>query len=406
MKHSPTRIIFLLVFAIILFGAGYRLGEAKATTFIPQTENGEAINFDTFWSAWSALENRFVDKEKLDEKKQYYGAIKGMVSALGDPYTFFLTPEEHKQSQQDLQGNLEGIGAQLDVQRDTKFIIVVKPLKNSPAEKAGLSKGDIITKVNGESVVGLSLQEVVNKIRGPEGTKVTLTIVRNKAEQTLTITRAKINIPTIELTYEKKAAHLKLNQFGEETTREWDKAVDEIKRKYERKEIVGMVLDLRDNPGGYLDASVYLASEFLPKGEKVVIQEGTSPSDNKTYTVTREGRLLTIPLVVLVNGSSASASEIVAGALKSHSRAKLVGEKTFGKGSVQEVLNLPGDAGIHITIAKWKLPNGDWIHEKGIMPDIEVKPEPPQEPEPTPAPEEMPDVQYNTAIETLLKDAN
>ena len=169
-------------------------------------------------------------------------------------------------------------------------------------------------------------------------------------------------------------AYLKLNQFGANTNDEWDKGVEQIVQKWENNEVVGMILDLRGNPGGYLESSVYLASEFLPKGDLVVKQESTSQAiENREYKVVRTGKLMDIPLVVLVNQGSASASEILSGALRDHKRAKLIGEKTFGKGSVQEALNLDDDAGLHVTVAKWILPNGDWIMGKGIEPDIKIE---------------------------------
>jgi carboxyl-terminal processing protease len=212
----------------------------------------------------------------------FYGAIKGMVASLEDPYTFFLTPEENKQSKDDLGGKFEGIGAQLGL-RDNK-IIIVAPLKNSPAEKAGIRAGDIINKVNAEQTKGWTLTQAVNKIRGPKGSKVKLTLEREGKEFTVEITRDQINVSSVELTYEtknnQKVAILKVNQFGENTNEEWLKAVSEIKNLWDKKQVKGMVLDLRDNPGGYLDASVYLASEFLPFG-KVVVNKNLQPKKIK-----------------------------------------------------------------------------------------------------------------------------
>jgi carboxyl-terminal processing protease len=218
-----------------------------------------------FWDTWEKVEQKFIDKKKLDPKKMFYGAIKGMVSSLDDPYTFFLTPEENKQSKDDLQGKFEGIGAQLGM-KDNR-VIVVAPLKNSPAEKAGVKAGDFINKVDGQLTKGWSLTYAVSKIRGPKGTKVKLTLEREGKEIEVEITRAQINVPSIELSYEKNIAILKVNQFGENTIDEWDKAVFEIKEKWMKKEVKGMVLDLRDNPGGYLEGAVYLASEFMPMGK-------------------------------------------------------------------------------------------------------------------------------------------
>ncbi len=389
-KQNPNKIInILLVFsiAVFLFGSGYKLGEYK-TLFLrsgPQAVSGKSassVNFSTFWEAWDKIQQKYADKTKIDPQKMLYGATKGMASSLEDPYTFFLTPEENKKSKDDLGGKFEGIGAQLGL-KDNK-IVIIAPLKNSPAEKAGIMAGDIITKINGESTKGLSLSDAVTKIRGEKGTKVALTVMREETEKTFEIIRGVIKIHSVELSFEtkidcaencRKTAYLKLNQFGENTTEEWNKAINEISDVWQKKEIAGMILDLRDNPGGFLDGSVYLASEFLSEGKLVVKQESTV-SQTKEYIVNRKGKLLSIPLVVLVNKGSASASEILSGALRDYKRAVIIGEKTFGKGSVQEVLDLQDGSGLHVTVAKWILPNGDWINGKGIEPDINVEHQP------------------------------
>lgn len=384
--NKITNWILISSLVIFLFGSGYKLGEFRANSAkverpsynIINTQNTDQskiknIDFSLFWETWNKVEQKFIDKKKLDPQKMFYGAIKGMVASLEDQYTFFLTPDENKQSKDDLSGKFEGIGAQLGL-KDNQ-IIVVAPLKDSPAEKAGILSGDYVIKVDDQSIKSWTLTQAVNKIRGNKGTKVKLTLKRNDKEFDLEIVRQQINVASVELSYEtknnKKVAYLKLNQFGENTNDEWDKAVDEINNKWQKKEISGMVLDLRDNPGGYLDGSVYLASEFLPFGKLVVKQESTVTT-NHDYLVFRNGQLKDIPLSVLINKGSASASEILAGALRDHKRAKLVGEKTFGKGSVQEALDLGDGAGLHVTVAKWILPNGDWINGKGIEPDIKA----------------------------------
>lgn len=376
---------FFLAFSIFIFifALGYKIGEYKTKILFSSKKNFNILNIDNknpqakdldfslFWDTWEKIEQKFIDKKKLDSRKMFYGAIKGMVASLDDPYTFFLTPEENKQSKQDLEGKFEGIGAQLGMKEGR--IIVMASLKDSPAEKAGVVAGDFINKVDGISTKGWSLPQAVSKIRGPKGTKVTLTLERNGKEIEITIIRQEIKIPSVELSYEKsKIAYLKINQFGETTNNEWDKAIEQIKKRWENNEIKGLILDLRDNPGGYLESSVYLASEFLPVGTLVVKQQSTT-SSNKDYRVLRPGQLINIPLVILINKSSASASEILAGSLRDYKKATLVGEKTFGKGSVQEALDLKEGAGLHVTVAKWILPNGDWINNKGIEPDIKVE---------------------------------
>ncbi len=372
-NHFKIRLInFILTLAILIsvFGLGYRLGENKSKSILIKLTNNQNIgNFDLFWDVWNQLEKKYVEKKKLDVQKMYYGAIKGLVSSLEDPYTFFLTPEENQQAKNDLQGKFEGIGAQLGLKNNQ--VIVIAPLKNSPAEKAGVKAGDFIIKVDDKPTKSWTLNETVSKIRGPKGTKVKLTLLRNEKEINIEIIRDQIIVPSVELSFEKNLAILKLNQFGDNTNDEWDKAVKEVKTKWDKKEIKGMILDLRNNPGGYLESSIYLASEFLPKNQLVVKQE--SYKSKIEYKVFRNGKLLDIPLVVLINEGSASASEILAGALRDYKRAKLIGQKSFGKGSVQEAVDLKNGAGLHLTIAKWILPNGDWINSKGIEPNIKVE---------------------------------
>lgn len=383
-----TNVILILALGVFLFGSGYKLGQLKtpkvpnSTNSFPVTKSGninnktanKPVDFSLFWEAWDKVEEKFIDKSKLDPNKMVYGAIKGMVSALEDPYTFFLTPEENKMTKSDLEGKFEGIGAQLGLKNNR--VIVVAPLKNSPAEKSGIKAGDVITKVDDQPTKDWTLPQAVSKIRGTKGTKVKLTLERNSKELDVEIVRGEIKVESVELQYEtlkgKKISHIKLNQFGDNTHSEWGKVIDQVSEDWRKKVISGIVLDLRDNPGGYLEGSVYVASEFLPKGKLVVKQE-SSISESTDYFVERDGKLKEVPLVILINKGSASASEILAGSLRDYKRAKLVGEKTFGKGSVQEALNLSGDAGLHITVAKWILPNGDWINGKGIEPEIKVE---------------------------------
>ena len=374
-KIKLVNFIFVTAFIVIIFGGGYRLGQYQTLSkFSSQTtSNNKAVpvtDFSLFWNVWSILDEKFVDKKKLDSKKMFYGAIKGMVAALEDPYTFFLTPEENAQSKDDLSGKFEGIGAQLGL-KDGR-VVVIAPLKNSPAEKSGVRAGDFINEVDGQKTTGWTLPQAVSKIRGTKGTKVKLTLERNEKEFELTIVRDQIIVSSVELSFEKNLAILKLNQFGENTNSEWDKAVEEIKDRWSKKEIKGMVLDLRDNPGGYLESSVYLTSEFLSRGKLIVKQESTV-NPYRDYLVERDGQLVDIPLSILINKGSASASEILAGSLRDHKRAKLIGEKSFGKGSVQEALDLDESAGLHVTVAKWILPKGDWINSKGIEPNIKVE---------------------------------
>lgn len=391
MTYSHKRItdVFLILsIAIFLFGSGYKIAEwnikrnarTQQTYTVFNSENikakdkeGKPLDFSLFWDTWNEVESKYIDKSKIDPQKMYYGAIKGMVGSVGDQYTFFLTPEEQKQSKDDLGGKFKGIGAQLGLKEGR--IVVVAPIKDSPAERAGIQTGDYIVKVNGEDTAKWTLSQAVSKIRGEENTEVKLTIERDSKNKEIALTRQEIKVPSIEVSYQKvgdkSVAHLALSQFGDNTNAEWDNAIEEIAEKYRSGSVQGMVLDVRGNPGGYLESAVYIASEFLPRGKKVVTQESTNASD-RVYAVRRSGNLTDIPLAVLINGGSASASEILAGALRDYDRATLVGEKSFGKGSVQEAVDLRDGAGLHVTISKWVLPKGDWINGKGIEPEFSV----------------------------------
>lgn len=373
-QHKPVRnitnVLLAASIAVLLFGGGYSYGKYQSAQEQKKLFSQRNIDFTLFWSVWDTVSKKYVDQSKIDQKKMYLGAIKGMVAAIDDPYTFFLNTEENKQSKDDLGGKFEGIGAQLGLKDN--LVVVVAPLKNSPAEKAGIKAGDIIYKVDNTETKDMPLTRVVSLVRGDRGTKVTLSIVRAGKQLEFVVVRDVIQIDSVELTYEKNIAHLKLNQFGDKTVDEWENKVADIKLKWQRGEIRGLILDLRDNPGGYLESSVYLAGEFLSAG-KVVVKQESVVYETKTYTVNRQGKLLDIPMVVLVNKGSASASEILSGALRDNKRAILIGEKTFGKGSVQEAIDLGEGAGLHVTVAKWVLPAGEWINGKGIEPQIKVE---------------------------------
>jgi len=391
-NEKRMNIFFVIVLCAFLFVAGYRLGQnrnvlstnfpalfgnsnEKSTSSLPSkttqnqlNSNDKNVDFGLMWEAWDKLDARYVEKDKLDKNKMFYGAIKGVVAALEDPYTFFLTPEENKQSKESLGGRFEGIGAQLGTKEGA--VVVIAPLPNSPALKAGVKAGDLILSVDGVSVKGEPITQVVTKIRGPAGTTVKIQLQRGGKPLDISIVRERIQVNIFEITYEGKNAIIKMSQFGDNTISEWSRVSEEIAKKYAAGSVTGMVLDLRDNPGGYLDAAVHISSEFLPLGELIVKQDSHNKSID--YRAKRVGVLPKIPVVVIINKGSASAAEILAGALRDQKRAKLVGEKSFGKGSVQEVLELSGGAGLHVTVAKWILPGGDWINGKGITPEYEV----------------------------------
>jgi carboxyl-terminal processing protease len=340
------------------------------------------INFDTFWEVWSLLEQDYLEPEKLDAEKMVDGAIGGMTAALGDPYTVYLPPEDNQRNGEDLAGLFYGVGIELGYIDET--LAVVAPLEDSPAAKAGVLAGDLILHVKDEKkgldedTAGWSLDEAVNHIRGGKGEVVTLTLFRQNNGQepfNVDIVRDEIIVKSVTLEFVdyggKRVAHLKLMKFGERTKDEWDIAVDQILA--EQDTIDGIVLDMRNNPGGFFDVSIDLAGDFFRTGI-VVSQKGKVQTQD--FNAKGQARLANIPLIVLVNRGSASASEIVAGALKDNLGAKLVGEKTFGKGTVQDRRELSNGGGLHITIGRWLMPKGEWIHEEGIAVDVEIKDNP------------------------------
>lgn len=347
------------------------------------------VDFSQFWTVWQKVEEQYYDKSKLDSQKMVQGAISGMVQSLGDPYTVYLPPTQNSDFKQGMAGQFEGIGAELGMK--DKQIIVVAPLDGMPAKKAGIRSGDAILKVNDQPTAGWTLSQAVEKIRGPKGTDVTLTILHKeetKAQEVKiqrgTITVKSVNawikpvkdIEGVKITdsaiQEKRIGYIRLSQFGDNTNAEWLAAINDIALKMEQEgAIEGIVLDLRNNPGGYLTDATFIASEFIKDGT-VVIQDRGDGQTKTTFAVNRKGLLTEIPVIVLINRGSASASEILAGALRDHNRAILVGETSFGKGTIQQAEDLGGGSGIHVTIAKWLTPNGTWVHEKGLEPDIAV----------------------------------
>lgn len=397
-------------------GLGYGWGQkdvrlAQENTLVKIVNRGtpteREIDFDLFWKVWSRVEEKYLLKENLDEEQMFYGAIKGMVAAAGDPYTVFLPPKANEQVMEDLNGAFEGVGIQLGFNKD-KRLVVVAPLKGMPAEAAGIKAGDLILHLKDEQkgldedTLDMSLPEAVEKIRGAKGSQITLTLFHEGDTETYeaTITRGTIVVPSVSVELvnsqaEKdeqnpEFAHLKLMRFGDLTAQQWDESIAKIQNQNSR--VKGIILDLRGNPGGYLKGSVNLASEFLASG--VIVKQENYLGQTETYSVNRRGRLLETPVVVLIDKGSASASEILAGALRDHSRAKLVGETSFGKGTIQESEEVNGGSALHITTAKWLTPNGIWVNEAGLEPDwvIEDNPETKDK-----------DEQLEKAIEILLQ---
>ncbi len=332
--------------------------------------NHDKANMDVFWDVWDMLGLYYVDEGKLNDQDMVYGAISGMVASLNDPYTVYMTPEETNEFDQNLNGQLEGIGAELTV-RDGA-LVVVYPLKNSPAEKAGLVPGDIVYKIDGELTSEMTLFDAIMKIRGEKGTRVVLTIMREGKNEPfeVEIVRDEVTVESVSMMDKGKGIYyLSINQFNDTTKPEFDSKVKELLLL----EPKGLILDLRYNGGGYLDISVDIASEFLNANLKVSTIKRRAESDNEVLYTSGNPRLPDVPLVVLINGGSASASEIVAGAIQDYKRGVIMGETSFGKGSVQEVDKLNDGSSIRMTIAKWYTPLDKNVDGEGITPDIEVK---------------------------------
>jgi carboxyl-terminal processing protease len=343
-----------------------------------RTPANVADQFGVFWEVWGLIDGQFYREEPLDYQQMTYGAIRGMLQSLGDDYTVFEEPQAAQESAQRLSGQFEGIGAYIEY-KDNKLLIV-SPIEESPAEQAGILAGDQVMKVDGQELAtlldGLGQQEgqqkAISLIRGPAGTTVNLTIFRANTNETLqfSIVRAALpDISVISKMLDEDIGYLQLTQFKATTADELDQALGELLEQQPS----GLILDLRNNPGGYLDQAQKTLGRFLPDG--VALRERLNNGETETLDVIRSNNApsaFDVPLVVLTNGGSASASEIVAGALRDRDRATLVGEKTFGKGSVQTIRNLSDGSSARITIARWLTPEGGEIHQQGIEPDVYV----------------------------------
>jgi carboxyl-terminal processing protease len=363
-------------FIILSFVMGWVLGYQDAQTSkigstpiaIERNLQKNGADFSIFWRAWDLLVEKF-DGE-VNYRQMIYGAIKGMTEALGDPYTSFLTPDEANQLQNDLSGVIYGIGAEIGLKDDK--ITIISPIADSPAARAGVQKGDMINKINDEATNGMELDIAVSKIRGDEGTKVRLEIIRNGEIKNFEITRERIEVKSVKGEIkEGNIGYVQITRFDEKTTDLLRSKLDEFVAHNVKK----VVLDLRGNPGGYLDQSITVTSQFLAEGIVVTEKMDANISKDKyDYKATGNGKMTAsdVKIVILIDEGTASAAEIVAGALRDHNRATLVGVTTFGKGSVQEIDNLSGGAQMRITIAHWYTPDGKNIGKEGIKPDIEV----------------------------------
>ena len=354
------------------------------------TPNELETLFTPFWEAWNVVHDQYVE-QPVDDQLLMQGAVRGMMDALGDQQTFYMEPQVYENETSSLQGQYEGIGAYVDTEGD--YLTIVSPIEGSPAEQAGLLPGDKVIAIDGEDMTGVVPEEARLKVLGPEGTQVTLTVAREGEPEPLefSITRAEIEIRSAEgRMLEDNIGYVDINTFGEQTTRELRATLDELLKQNPR----GLIIDLRNNPGGYLSTSVEVASEFIDEG--VILYEEYGDGRRDEYKALGNGQATDIPLVVLINEGSASASEILAGALQDYERATLVGVKSFGKGSVQNWVPLSNNQGAaRVTIARWLTPDERLIDHLGLEPDVVVEMSPEDF-------ESERDPQLDAAVQTLL----
>lgn len=386
---APSRARFKkyigVYFAVILFVAAFGLGLLTGQMLIVKRQTTDAdgnisiskvlnlnrsinksdsVDFAQFWDVWDTIKEKYVKKD-VSDADMFYGAIQGLVYSLGDPYSMYMIPTVADEFAKDLSGEFEGIGAEIGIKGDQ--LMVVSPLADSPAEHAGLRPGDKILAIDATSTYGMDVNTAVGHIRGKAGSIVTLTISRDGLGDAfdVKITRQKINVPSVEFSWKgDKLAYIRILQFNEDTESLFDKYVDKLTKEGAK----GLVLDLRNNPGGFLEAAVSMASEWVNTG--VIVSEKSENGVNNEHLTSGKHRLSGLRTIVLVNGGSASASEIVSGALQDHGQATILGEKTFGKGSVQDFETFIDGSALKLTVAEWYTPNGRNINKDGIAPDI------------------------------------
>lgn len=376
---------WFLIVILVSFGLGYRTGEehgaeraiGSGQVFGKETEPlagylKSDVNFSLFWDVWKILQEKYVDRP-ISETAMFYGALEGLVAGVGDPYTSFLDPKTASEFNQELAGSFEGIGAEIGL--DDSNIVVIAPLPGTPAEKAGLKPKDRIIFIDGKVTSGMTLEAAVSAIRGKRGTEVVLKIVRAGIDEPFEVKIIRSTIAIKSVQFSMKAApdsqradiaYIKISHFNEDTSNDFSAAVNKALKENPK----ALILDLQNDPGGFLETAIDVASYWISSGP-VVIQQ-TKSDDREEFPARGKPLLNGLKTVVLINAGSASASEIVAGALQDYKAATLIGEKTFGKGSVQELQSLPDGSAVKVTVAKWLTPSGRSINDAGIDPDIVV----------------------------------
>jgi carboxyl-terminal processing protease len=340
--------------------------EALSAT-APAPDTTLADLFGPFWQAWGLIHDKYVD-QPVDDTLLMQGAIRGMIGSLGDPNSSYMDPTEYQQANMPLVGSYDGIGAWVD--SDAQYLTIIAPMPNSPAERAGLQPGDMVIAIDGEDMTGIDPSLVVQRVLGPAGTNVVLTIIREGVDAPfdVEVERAHIDLPNVTSEMlDSGIGYVRLYTFGASTAPELRRALEELMASNPR----GLILDLRGNGGGYLSSAIDVASEFI--GEGLIMTERYGDGHEEVFNAQPGGVATEIPLVVLIDGGSASASEIVAGAIQDRGRGLLVGDTSYGKGSVQEWIPLASDSGaIRVTVARWLTPNGRQIDDVGLTPDIAV----------------------------------
>jgi len=393
LKHRVK--IQVAVVLLCVFTAGFAMG---AVTHPGYAQEPAAIGdvdaaFDPMWEVYNLIKTRYVDRDLVEVPKLVDGAIKGMVDSLGDQFSAYMDPEDYTLFQSELSGDVEGIGVVINTDKDTGDIVVVTVLDGAAAKEAGVLPGDIFWEVNGEKVTGLNQTELAGLVRGPAGTEVTITFKRGEEFVEITMTRVHFQVPNVtSKILDSDIAYISMAQFSAQSRAQVDQALKDVDINNRK----GLIFDLRGDPGGLLTSAIDMGSLFIKDG--VLVYEAFGDGTEQTYEANGNYGNITVPIVVLVDEGSASASELLAGALKDTGVATLIGEKTFGKGTVQNIQPLSNNGGIRLTIARWLTPKRSWIHELGITPDIVVEWNPK-------TPEELaaPDPQLQAAVDFLTK---
>ncbi|MEM7113385.1 MAG: S41 family peptidase [Chloroflexota bacterium] len=369
MRTTSWTVPLIILFAIVGFNGGYVLAQspfAPVTLFGAPTTTPAAAQetFEPFWETWDLVHRRFFDQEVVDDQLLMEGAIEGMLAVLEDQNTRYLPPQDEAAAREQMSGEFQGIGAEIVLEEDGA-IVVVSPIDGSPAEAAGLQPGDILRKSDGVELTGMDASEAAQLVRGPAGTAVLLTIERDGETFDVEIIRDVIKLASVRgEIIEDNLAYIRLSRFAESTTEELEATLQELVAQNP----AGIILDVRRNPGGLLQTSVDVADQFLPAGTVVVERFGDGRE--RVFEATDEGLAEDIPLVVLIDEGSASASEVLAGAVRDYDRGVLIGQTSFGKGTAQTWHPLSNGGGVRITIARWLTPTDEWVHETGITPDF------------------------------------